>query len=142
MTQNKYRGRASSRDGSRHSSARESGPEMGAHGHRRERLQHLIGDALAALLRDEVADPRLAPVRISEITLSEDGSSARVLYVVLERPGESVDRPGAAAALERATGFFHARLAQALDLKRLPKLRFTLLGAVAAEPEREDPWNE
>lgn len=144
MKHKQNQGRARESRGSRKSYGLESGAGAGAFGHRRERLQHLIQEELVSLLRDEISDPRLAPVRVSSVLLSEDGASARVAYVLLVCPGESEDPPQVAAALERATGFFHVRLAEALDLKRLPRLRFVLLGVTPVESDSDDsegPWS-
>ncbi len=103
-------------------------------GHRHLRLQGLILEELRALLRDDVADPALTAVRITALVLSVDYRQARVHFATL---GDSRNggRPGgdAARALGRATPFLRARLADALDLKRVPDLRFLFDGVAAAE---------
>jgi ribosome-binding factor A len=103
-------------------------------GHRHARLQDLIRDELGALLRDDVTDPALADVRLKAVVLSVDYRHARVHFVLGGAPGgvESA-RLSAERALGRATSFFRARLAEAIDFKRVPDLRFVFDGV---EPSR------
>ena len=108
--------------------------EEGA-GHRHARLEGLILEELRALLRDDVTDPALNDVRISAVVLSVDYRHARVHFVLL---GAEQDAGGARIpserALARASPFLRARLADAIDLKRVPDLRFVFDGVVSAEP--------
>lgn len=90
-----------------------------AEGHRHERLQQLIFEELAGLFRDEVTDPRLDDVRCTGVELSVDYRSARVRFVL----PEGADLKKAERAFERAAAFLQTRLADALDLKRVPALR-------------------
>jgi ribosome-binding factor A len=94
--------------------------EEGA-GHRHERVQGLIFEELRALLRDDVSDPRLAPVRITAVVLSVDYRHARVHFALAIK---EVDRASVERGLVRATPFLRARLADAIDMKRVPDLRF------------------
>jgi ribosome-binding factor A len=88
-------------------------------GHRHERLEQLVRDELEAILRDEAADPALESVRVTAVTVSVDYRHARV-HVALEPER----RDAQLHALVRATPFLRARLAEAIDLKRVPDLRF------------------
>jgi ribosome-binding factor A len=91
-------------------------------GHRHQRLEQLIAEELAGLLRDEVVDPRLDGVRVSGVELSVDYRSARVRFIVEEGGESRLER--IEQGLARATPFLRARLGEALDLKRLPELVF------------------
>jgi len=103
-------------------------------GHRHLRLQDLVQRELAALLRDEVTDPRLESVRITSVVLSVDYRHARVHYAIARGGGSSPTSPSEVArALERATAFLRGRLAEEVDLKRVPDLRFVLDGLIATE---------
>jgi ribosome-binding factor A len=105
-------------------------------GHRHARLQGLILEELRALLRDDVTDPALSDVRIGAVVLSVDYRHARVHFTMLAGSGDTERRHGGAErALGRATSFFRARLAEAIDLKRLPDLRFVFDGVAAAGDE-------
>jgi ribosome-binding factor A len=103
-------------------------------GYRHLRLQGLILEELRALLRDDVADPALTVVRITAVVLSVDYRQARVHFATLGNQSNG-GRPGGDAerALGRATPFLRARLADALDLKRVPDLRFLFDGVVAVD---------
>ena len=76
---------------------------------------------LSELLRTEVKDPRLADVAVSEVELSGDLGVARVYFAMLD---PDADPQPAVAAFEKAAGFIRSRLGSALQLRRVPELRF------------------
>src|SRR3954470_16573766 len=97
--------------------------EEGA-GHRHARLEGLVLEELRALLRDDVSDPALIGVVITAIVLSVDYRHARVHFALRDAThDESRERARVERALCRATPFLRARLADAIDLKRIPDLR-------------------
>lgn len=98
--------------------------EEGA-GHRHERVQGLILEELRALMRDDVSDPALADVRVTAVVLSVDYRHARVHFALTTR-GEQ--RHTVERALMRVTPFLRARLADTIDMKRTPDLRFVFDG--------------
>ena len=110
------------RGGSR---AHESADAAQAAGYRHERLTRILREEIAAVVRDEIADPRLDGVAITLVELSVDYKNARVGFV---GPGGAAtlraDRERLERALARATPFLRRRLADALDLKAVPALRF------------------
>jgi ribosome-binding factor A len=93
-------------------------------------LQGLILEELRALLRDDVNDPRLFDVRIAAVVLSVDYRNVRVHFTVGTHAGleSRAVRAEKEAAFARATPFLRARLAEAIDLKRVPELRFVFDG--------------
>lgn len=96
---------------------RESEGRGGGAGYRHARLERVVHDELDEILRDEVSDPALTQLRVTHVTLSVDYRAAKVYYTCNERAA-------AERALERASGFFRARLAESVELKRVPELRF------------------
>ena len=92
-------------------------------GHRHGRLEQLVLEELRALMRDDVHDPRLSPVRINAARLSVDYRHARIHFAVASPMGprelRAVER-----SLARAAPFLRARLADAVEMKRIPELRF------------------
>src|SRR5579871_26141 len=90
-------------------------------GHRHLRVQRLVLEELQALLRDDVSDPALADVRVAAVVLSVDYRHAKIHFVLRTVSGEP---RLAQRALERATPFLRARLAEAIEMKRVPDLRF------------------
>ena len=111
------------------------GGDTQAAGHRHERLSRLLREELDALVRDELGDPRLDGVTVTYVELSVDYKNARVGFI---GPGAASathdDRERMARALARATPFLRGRLAESVDLKAVPALRFTWDAYAAAEP--------
>ena len=110
-------------------------------GHRHLRLQSLIFEELRALLRDDVTDPALTAVAITAVVLSVDYRHARVHFALgpvspLDGPrGNARAREEAERALARAAPFLRARLADEIELKRTPDLRFVFDGIATAGGE-------
>ena len=102
--------------------------EEGA-GHRHLRVQGLVLDELRSLLRDDVHDPALAGVRVVAVVLSVDYRHARVHFVL----SASDDVRTIERALLRATPFLRARLADAIEMKRVPDLRFVFDGIASPD---------
>jgi ribosome-binding factor A len=115
---------------------RREGNESEGAGNRHARLQGLILEELRALLRDDVTDPALIDVRITAVVLSVDYRHARV-HFTLRRVVDGVERERGRVerALGRAATFFRARLAEAIDLKRVPDLRFVFDGVAARDDD-------
>ena len=89
-------------------------------GFRHQRLETSILEELALLLRDDVSDPDLDGVRVRAVVLSPDYRNARVHFVIPHGAARaSVER-----AFTRATPFLRGRLAESIELKRAPDLRF------------------
>jgi len=96
-------------------------------GHRHERIEATIREELQAIVRDDVTDPELEGVRITAVVLSPDYRSARVHFMVPRgRPRSAVER-----SFARASPFIRARLAEAIELKRTPELRFVYEAEIA-----------
>ena len=102
-------------------------------GYRHGRLERLILEELRALLREDVSDPALVDARITSLVLSVDYRHARV-HFALRGGGDSVNgdrvRSHVERAFERATPFLRAQLADMIDMKRVPDLRFVFDGVV------------
>ncbi|MGZ3453326.1 MAG: ribosome-binding factor A, partial [Polyangiales bacterium] len=87
-------------------------------GHRHARLQELLLEELRSLFSDDISDPELEGVAIVAVVLSVDYRHLRVHYAA---PSQGRDLEH---ALRRATPFLRRSLADALDLKIVPDLRF------------------
>jgi ribosome-binding factor A len=100
-------------------------------GFRLIRLQELLFEELQALLRDDVTDPALGGVWINALVLSVDYRHARVHYALRGAENEArARRTSVERAFARATPFLRARLAEAIELKRVPDLRFVFDAAI------------
>jgi ribosome-binding factor A len=92
----------------------------------REFARHLrvgaeLKRVLNELLQEEVRDPRLRDVRVSEVDLSGDLGVARVYYSML---AADVDTAPIDAALLSAAAFMRTRIGREIKLRRVPELRF------------------
>jgi ribosome-binding factor A len=113
--------------------------EEGA-GHRHLRVQSLIKEELSALLRDDVSDPALAKVRVVGVVLSVDYRNAKVHFVLSGSPASPESgRNLVEHALARATPFLRARLADAIEMKRVPDLHFVWGGVASSTGEGGSP---
>lgn len=76
---------------------------------------------VSANRKDDVSDPALVNVRVTAVVLSVDYRHARVHFALT---AGSEQRSVVERALGRVTPFLRARLADAIDMKRTPDLRF------------------
>ncbi|WP_457632378.1 30S ribosome-binding factor RbfA [Oceanithermus desulfurans] len=82
------------------------------------RLEHHVARALSAIIHD-MKDPRLPiVVTVERVRLSPDLSQARVLVSAIERSEET------AQLLNHAHRYLQEELAHAMELRRIPRLRF------------------
>lgn len=110
--------------------------EDGSSGFRLIRLQELILEEIRGLLRDDVTDPTLHGVRVTALVLSVDYRHARVHYTLPATDDDTrAQRALVERAFARATPFLRARLAEAIEMKRLPDLRFVFDAAASLEDE-------
>lgn len=90
---------------------------------RTERVAELVRAEIARILREETTDPRIGLVTLTGVDVSPDLVQARVGWSRIETEGcpelETVQR-----GLESAAPFIRRRLAAALELRRVPELRF------------------
>jgi ribosome-binding factor A len=123
-------------DASDHASGRSGGA-----GHRHARLEHILSHEVEALIHAELVDPALSGLRVVSVLLSPDGSHVRVAYAIEGMLGDEHRlREASRSALTRATGFVRSRLAQQLQLRRMPRLSFNFVGV--AEPGATGPHPE
>jgi ribosome-binding factor A len=83
------------------------------------RIADLLRQELAVLIREEVRDPRVGMVSVTDVTVSKDLSTANVYVTIL-----GAEVPQAVAALNQAGGFLRSLLAKNINLRTTPKLRF------------------
>ncbi len=88
---------------------------------RQERTAELIQQLLSEMFLREVSDPRLAGVTITEVQIDRELQYATAFVNAL---GGDEQRDEVMAGLQSATGFLRRTLAQSLDLRTAPILRF------------------
>lgn len=88
---------------------------------RRERGDSFIREELTLAIRNELSDPRLASLVITEVSLTKDRRYARV-YVSCYEGEEALQE--ALTALESAKGYLRHHLSQVLSWRFAPELVF------------------
>ncbi len=88
---------------------------------RQERTAEHIQQLLSELFLREVSDPRLAGVTITEVQIDRELQYATVYVNAL---GDESRQEEVMAGLQSAAGFLRRELAQSLDLRTAPVLRF------------------
>jgi ribosome-binding factor A len=79
-----------------------------------------VREVLAAAIREDLRDPRIGFVTVTDVSLSPDLRHARVWVSVLENPELSL------RALNHAASFLRGRLAREAGLRQTPDLRFEI----------------
>ena len=89
---------------------------------RTERLNDLLREEIAELVRREVKDPRMAGlVSILEVQISPDLRNAKVYVSVL---GTQEEKASTFVALDAAAHFIQRQLGKRLTIRRTPELTF------------------
>lgn len=90
---------------------------------RPQRMSRLLREELSRIIREEINDPRLGLISITDIELTPDLRAARIFISAYGTPEEqqaSID------VLTRATGFLRGELGRQLDLRHTPEISFRL----------------
>jgi ribosome-binding factor A len=102
---------------------------------RARRLAVRIREIVASTLENQVKDPRLGMVTITDARLTPDLRDATLYYTVY---GNDDDRQSSAMALESARGVLRTEVGRQTGIKFTPTLAFVL----DAVPEQADRINE
>ncbi len=86
------------------------------------RLEARILERAAVCLQSEVNDPRASFITVTRVKLSPDLTSGRIYYSVLGTEG---DKSKAEHMLESASGFLQRQIARAIQVRRVPHLKWT-----------------
>ncbi len=98
---------------------------------RAERIGDRIFEELSTILLMEVSDPRLNAVSITEVRVDRELAFANIYVSSLEGIAASEE---ILAGLDHASGFLRRELAQRIQLRHFPRLRFYW----DAHPEQAD----
>ena len=112
-------------------------------GHRHARLQQILHEEVDALVRDELTDPDVYGAIITGVTLSVDYKNARVLFAIEGQQHPSHEEVARRErALGRASRFLRVRLAEAIDTKFVPQLRFVFDRDAIVSRDEEPPTSD
>ena len=89
--------------------------------HRIERVNELIKEVLSELVLTEIKDPRIGLVTITGVRVTNDLSSAKVLFSVM---GDEAQRVETLKCLKGATPFLRRVLVRSMDVRIAPELRW------------------
>jgi ribosome-binding factor A len=88
---------------------------------RMRRVDEAIRQVLADAIAEELKDPRVGFVTVTDVSTSPDLTSARVFVSVL---GDGPAREASLEGLRHAHGYLQGRIAKELTLRRTPMLDF------------------
>ncbi len=89
--------------------------------HRVERVNELIKEVLSELILTEIKDPRIGLVTVVGVRVTNDLSSAKVLFSVM---GDEAQRIQTHKLLKAATPFLRRVLVRHMDVRIAPELRW------------------
>ena len=88
---------------------------------RHDKLTEAIKKEVSCILHDEIKDPRLGFVTITDVELSADMRKAKIFFSVL---GKDEDCQKTQQALDSALGFIRRLVAERINLKFAPEIIF------------------
>lgn len=90
---------------------------------RLDRINDQLKRELAQLIQNEVRDPRIGMVSITDVKVSRDLAHAEV-YVTFLGKADAAESEEALDTLNRAAGFLRTLLAKEIRLRTTPRLKF------------------
>jgi ribosome-binding factor A len=114
-------------------------------GNRPQRVESQIQRVLAAMLPREVKDPRVGPLTVTQVSLNQDKSVARVFVVPFAQSASA--HPEMLDGLRASAGFLRGEVGRRVGLRHAPRLDFVLddsfdkaerLESLLAEARRKD----
>ncbi len=88
---------------------------------RGQRVAEQIRRELAELIRQEVKDPRVSFVSLTDVELTPDYAHAKIFFTAM---GGADSVPGILEGLRRASGFLRRELGKRVRIHTLPELHF------------------
>ncbi len=89
---------------------------------RNQRVSDQIQRDLSQLIRQEIKDPRIGMITISEVQVAGDLAYAKVYFTVLG--GSSEQNAQSCEILNKAAGFLRSHLGKGMKIRTVPQLRF------------------
>ena len=85
-----------------------------------ERLNHTIQQEISMILQTEVKDEHIKFVTITGVDTTSDLSYSKVYYTVLDQSKKETTQE----SLEKAQSFIRTKLAERIDIRHTPELKF------------------
>jgi ribosome-binding factor A len=90
---------------------------------RTHRIRDFLKKELANLIQQEMRDPRVGMISITDVEVSRDLSHAKVFFTALGKETDEEIKE-TAAVLNQAAGFLRSQLARINNARTTPRLRF------------------
>ena len=90
---------------------------------RTDRINELLREEIAVLVRDEVRDPRVGLATVTAVETSPELDHAKVYITTLSQDDE---REEVMAGLRSAAPFVRSQLSKRLRMRRIPELHFQI----------------
>ncbi|MEM6580502.1 MAG: 30S ribosome-binding factor RbfA [Pseudomonadota bacterium] len=104
---------------------------------RTERVADHLQRELAALIQQQLRDPRVGMVSITGVDVSRDLGHAKVYFTVLGSD-TSEDANESTKALNKASGYLRSELSRDSSMRSVPQLRFYFDSSVGQGRHMED----
>lgn len=88
---------------------------------RQQRVAHAIKREVSVIIQDELKDPRLGFVTITDVQISADMRHAKIFFSVL---GKEEDYKKTKDALDSALGYIRHLIAERIQLRFAPEIMF------------------
>lgn len=85
-----------------------------------ERLNHIIQQEISLIIMREVKDEDIKFITITGVETTSDLSFAKVYYTVLNQTNKEKTEE----ALKKASPFIRTKLAESIDIRHTPELKF------------------
>ena len=82
-----------------------------------------VREVVSMAILTQVRDPRVQDVTVTSVDVARDMRSAQVAVSIMGSPGE---RELALRGLSNSAGFLQAKIAERIDTRYIPKLRFEM----------------
>jgi ribosome-binding factor A len=99
-----------------------------------ERLNHAIQQEISIILMREIKDEEIKFVTITGVDTTNDLSFAKVYYTVLDESKKGKTEE----ALKKASSFIRTKLAERIDIRHTPELKFIYDTSIAYGEHIED----
>lgn len=103
-----------------------------------ERLNHAIQQEISIILMREIKDEEIKFVTITGVDTTNDLSYAKVYYTVLDESKKEETEE----ALKKASSFIRTKLAERIDIRHTPELKFIYDTSIAYGEHIEDIINK
>lgn len=91
--------------------------------YRIERVKRLLKEEISLIIKNNIKDPRIGFVTITDIEISRDLRYAHIFVSVM---GNSEEKEKTMTALKNAEGFVWKILKDTLDMKYIPRISFSI----------------